>query len=305
MMVTPSPAMRSIRLQKRRREIGSTPPVGSSRKSTRGRWSTEQARARRCFQPPGSDWVRRSCLAFEPRRRHAPRPRALPGRGRAGRRRRRRSEVLADGQVVVEAEALGHVADAPLHVLRLAAHVEAEHARPARGGGEQAAEHADGGGLARAVAAQQAEHLAFPHGEAEVVDGGEGAEALDQPVDLDDVGHRPTARSSPARATWMSVAASGQVEARPQQAGLGVEELRGSADPFAVAVGLDLHALLGGHDVPLGHVERRPRRRQVQPSGSSPRGGCAARGPGARAGRRPPGRGPGPWPPVRALRRRR
>ena len=59
--------------------------------------------------------------------------------------------------------------------------------RPGAGGGrEQAAEHADGGGLARAVRSEEAEDLAAPHGERNAGDGLERAEALLEVVHLDD-----------------------------------------------------------------------------------------------------------------------
>ena len=50
---------------------------------------------------------------------------------------------------------------------------------------KQAAQHAEGGGLAGAVGPEQAEDLAAAHLEVDVVDGGEGAEFLDQLLDLD------------------------------------------------------------------------------------------------------------------------
>ena len=43
-----------IRSQKRRREIGSTPEVGSSRNRIGGLCRMAQPSARRCFQPPAS-----------------------------------------------------------------------------------------------------------------------------------------------------------------------------------------------------------------------------------------------------------
>ena len=44
--------------QNSRREIGSVPPVGSSRKTIAGRCSMAQPSASRCFQPPESSRVR-------------------------------------------------------------------------------------------------------------------------------------------------------------------------------------------------------------------------------------------------------
>ena len=122
----PSAAISSISRQKRRREIGSTPLVGSSRKTTRGRCSTAQASASRCFQPPGSSPVRRSSLPSSPAMSDGP-GLALAGRGAAQAvDAAEEAEVLADGEVVVEAEALAHVADAALDALRVLRDVDAE-----------------------------------------------------------------------------------------------------------------------------------------------------------------------------------
>ena len=131
--VMPLPDISSIRCQKRRREIGSTPLVGSSRNTTFGWCSTAQASARRCFQPPGSSPREPVLLALEPG--HADRPGLALARlaRRAGRRRRRRSGCSGrTRQVVVEAEALAHVADAALHAFRVAGHVDAERRSRAR-----------------------------------------------------------------------------------------------------------------------------------------------------------------------------
>jgi hypothetical protein len=58
----------------------------------------------------------------------------------------------------------------------------------AAGGAQQAAQHAEDGGLASAVRPQQAEDLAPAHCEADVVHGGEGPEAADQIGDGDGIG---------------------------------------------------------------------------------------------------------------------
>jgi hypothetical protein len=64
-------------------------------------------------------------------------------------------EVLLHAQVVVQAEALGHVADAVLHRLRVGRHVDAEHAQLAFIGAHQAGHQAQQRGLAGAVGADQ------------------------------------------------------------------------------------------------------------------------------------------------------
>jgi hypothetical protein len=59
---------------------------------------------------------------------------------------------------------------------------------PARGGRVQAQDHPHGGGLARAVRAEEAGHVPGAHREAQVVDCGDRPEALSQPVNLDHAG---------------------------------------------------------------------------------------------------------------------
>ena len=95
-------------------------------------------------------------------------------------------EVLVDRQVFVEAEALCHVADFALDKCSLAHDVVAERRAAARVGREQAAEHADRGGLAAAVGAEKAEDFATPHAQVEAVDDGLAAEAFCQAVHVDD-----------------------------------------------------------------------------------------------------------------------
>ena len=64
--------------------------------------------------------------------------------------------------------------------------IDAGHPQRAAGRRQQAAEHAEGRGLAGAVRAEQAEDLAGLDGEADVVDGGERAELADEVADFDD-----------------------------------------------------------------------------------------------------------------------
>src|SRR6266446_763078 len=86
-------------------------------------------------------------------------------------------QVLRDGQIVVEAEILRHIADALANAFRIGVYVQ-----PLDRGGtaaerQQAGEHFDDGGLSAAVGAQETEDFAFFDAEADVVDGGEVAEA--------------------------------------------------------------------------------------------------------------------------------
>ena len=69
-------------------------------------------------------------------------------------------DVLVDGQVAVEAEALRQVADLAGDGAMLGDGIAAEHADAPGVGREQPAGQADGGRLARAVGTDQAEHLA-------------------------------------------------------------------------------------------------------------------------------------------------
>src|SRR6266446_5492125 len=86
-------------------------------------------------------------------------------------------QVLRDGQIVVEAEILRHITDALANAFRIGVYVQ-----PLDRGGtaaerQQAGEHFDDGGLSAAVGAQETEDFAFFDAEADVVDGGEVAEA--------------------------------------------------------------------------------------------------------------------------------
>src|SRR5437879_1973943 len=71
------------------------------------------------------------------------------------------TDVLLDGEVVVERELLRHVADVAANGFRFPRHVKAAYRSPAAGGGQQSAQDANGGGLPRPVRAQESEDLAF------------------------------------------------------------------------------------------------------------------------------------------------
>ena len=94
-------------------------------------------------------------------------------------------DVLVDGERLVEREALRHVANATLHAFGIATDVDAADQGRAGGGSQQAAQHADGGGLAGAVGAQEAEHLALLHRERQVVHRHEVAELAREPAHVD------------------------------------------------------------------------------------------------------------------------
>ena len=79
-------------------------------------------------------------------------------------------QVLGNRQVAIEAEALRHVADLQPDARRVAQQVHAETGAAAAIRAQQAAQHADRGGLAAAVAAEEAADLAFRHLQRQPVD---------------------------------------------------------------------------------------------------------------------------------------
>src|SRR5947208_8145659 len=96
------------------------------------------------------------------------------------------AKILADGEVDPERESLGHVADVPLDLFRLAQHVVAEASALPAVGREQPADHPDRGRLATAVGSQKTEDLAAPHGEREILHGVVLAEVLVDAAHVDD-----------------------------------------------------------------------------------------------------------------------
>ena len=172
--------------QKSRRETGSTPLVGSSRNRICGRCSSVHISASFCFMPPeswpacrarnGSMRVMRSSCAVSARALRAHDAEQVGVE----------IHVLLHGQVAVQPEALRHVADLVLHRLRFARHVVARHARAAFARVDQAAEHAQRGGLPRAVRPHQAEDLAPRHRQVQLVHGRQRAEAPGQVAGFDD-----------------------------------------------------------------------------------------------------------------------
>jgi hypothetical protein len=72
-------------------------------------------------------------------------------------------EILAHGQVLIQAETLGHVADLALDLVGVLQDVVAEAGALAAVGRQQAAEDADGRGLARTVRPEKAVNRAALH----------------------------------------------------------------------------------------------------------------------------------------------
>ncbi len=94
-------------------------------------------------------------------------------------------EILAHRQVFVEAEALRHVAHAPLDLARLAADIEAQARSLAGVRRQQPAQHADGRGLAAAIGPEKAEDRAARHVQREIIHHLLAVEALGQAAHAD------------------------------------------------------------------------------------------------------------------------
>ena len=95
-------------------------------------------------------------------------------------------KILAHGKILVEAEVLRHVANARLDLRRFSADVVTEAGAAAFVGREQAAQHADGGGLARPIRPEEAEDRAALDLHREVAHDHAAAERFDQAVHVDD-----------------------------------------------------------------------------------------------------------------------
>src|SRR5213594_4207218 len=96
-------------------------------------------------------------------------------------------EVLLDRQVVVQREALRHVADGRLDTLRIAAQIDAQHAPLALRRLEDPTQHAERRRLPGAVGSEEAVQLAASDAEVETVHRNDPAEALREPVGDDRV----------------------------------------------------------------------------------------------------------------------
>ncbi len=98
-------------------------------------------------------------------------------------------QVLAHRKVLIQAEALGHVADLALDLVGFGEDVVAEAGAGPLVGRQQPAQHADGGGLAGAVRSQEAVNRAALDLHGKVAHHRPAVELLGQVVDVDrDVG---------------------------------------------------------------------------------------------------------------------
>jgi hypothetical protein len=93
-------------------------------------------------------------------------------------------QVLANGEVVVEAKLLRHIADLALDGGRLGDDVQPQAGAAARVRGQEAAQHADAGGLAAAVGAEEAADAPGSHLDVDVVDHGTPAVVLGEASDV-------------------------------------------------------------------------------------------------------------------------
>src|SRR4029450_4445535 len=125
-------------------------------------------------------------------------------------------QVLAHREILVEAEALRHVADVALDLVRLPANVVTEAGAAAFVGGEQAAQHADGRGLARAIGTEEAVDLPALDAHRQIAHGLAAVEGFRRPSDIDgDVRRRGhSARPSTTLTGWPTRSRSGRSSGR-------------------------------------------------------------------------------------------
>ena len=107
--------------------------------------------------------------------------------------------VFVDGEIGVEAEALGHVADGVLDGLGIFGHVMAGDPGLALARIEQTAQHPQCGGLAGAIGADQSEDLAAGDFQVQMIDRGQRVEVPGEVPGADDALHQfPTRISASA-----------------------------------------------------------------------------------------------------------
>ena len=92
---------------------------------------------------------------------------------------------LQTGQVCPQRHIAGHVGDPAVQCDRVAPRIAAEQPHGSAVGAEQAEQHADGGGLARAVRPEKAGDVTWRDGQVEAVERLGTAERLGQTLDFD------------------------------------------------------------------------------------------------------------------------
>jgi len=179
-IAVPMSASLLIIRQKARRASGSTPEVGSSRKSTLGSCMIAAPKATRCFHPPGRLPVIIRCLPSSPENDRT--QLFLVGHfgGRNAIDAAEEVEVFLNRQIVVKGKLLRHVANLLAHGLRPQAATFPGQHHLAAGRLQQAAEHLDRRCLAGAVGAQQSVNLAVLDLNVDFFDRPKIAEALGQ-----------------------------------------------------------------------------------------------------------------------------
>jgi hypothetical protein len=105
-------------------------------------------------------------------------------------------EILVPREILVDGRVLAGQAHLLPHRARLTHHVVAEDGRGARGGFEQRGEDADGGGLARAVGAEQTVHRSFTDTEVHAIQGAGFPKGFDEAARLYRVAHLATILAS-------------------------------------------------------------------------------------------------------------
>ena len=96
---------------------------------------------------------------------------------------------LAAGEVRPQADVTGHVREAAVQVDGVAPRIAAQHGRRSGVGAQQPEQHPDRRGLAGAVRAEEAVHLARPHRQVEPVERARRAERLDEALHSNCIGH--------------------------------------------------------------------------------------------------------------------
>src|SRR5690349_10749659 len=121
-------------------------------------------------------------------------------------------QVLAHREILIETEALRHVADVMLDLVGLRADVIAKARAAAFVGGKQTAQHADRRGLARPVRPEEAVDLPALDAQRQVAHGLAPVEGFRQPFDLDgDIRRgRHSPRSSATLTGWPTRSRSGR-----------------------------------------------------------------------------------------------
>ena len=179
----------------RRMPSGSRPVSGSSKNITAGPCRRPHAIASFCFMPressPGS-WSALSAISNSSSSGCANR-RVVADAVDAGDKR----QVLAHREVVEEPRLVRKKRQCALGRHGIGGEVVAGDANRAARGGDDAGQAAQRAGLARAVGPHEAQHLAGPHGQRQVLHGGKGAVVFGKLADLNHAAHAAARLGAP------------------------------------------------------------------------------------------------------------